>query len=484
MPYNRRTFLSGLQYLLAGLCAVPFVIKRTRAAGTKTTLSLAQGQWIGEPTAHAALLQTRLTASTGPVDGDVPGADGVARFEISRHEDFRDSRWTDWIEAVADRDYVVRSEISDLQPGTKYYYRPQYGPHRDQSQLGPIGSFTTLPGEAESVPVDFVVWSCMNYAFFHRTKHKDSKLGYPALEVIHSLHPDFIVATGDNVYYDHPIKTPAKTPDELRKKWHEQFVMPRFVELLQDVPVYWEKDDHDFRYDDSDLTVGREPSVELGHAIFREQVPILPVGDEGNTYRTHRISRDLQIWLVEGRDYRTANNTDDSAMKSLWGETQYAWLQQTLKESDAAFKIIISPTPLVGPDRNSKRDNHTNLRGFHHEREEFFAWLKENDFSPEELFLVCGDRHWQYHAIHPSGFQEFSVGALHEANAVPGILAGQPGSTDPEGLIKQKFLQREAKGGFLNVQVLPAMPSQPATITFKFHHELGEVLHHYQTPRV
>jgi len=36
------------------------------------------------------------------------------------------------------------------------------------------------------------------------------------------------------------------------RKWHEQFVQPRFIELFSQVPTYWEKDDHDHRFNDCD----------------------------------------------------------------------------------------------------------------------------------------------------------------------------------------------------------------------------------------
>ena len=33
----------------------------------------------------------------------------------------------------------------------------------------------------------------------------------PALRTMLELEPDFLVGTGDNVYYDHPARTPART---------------------------------------------------------------------------------------------------------------------------------------------------------------------------------------------------------------------------------------------------------------------------------
>ena len=151
--------------------------------------------------------------------------------------------------------------------------------------------------------------------------------------------------------------------------------------------------------------------------------------------------------------------------------------------SDAKFKLIISPTPLVGPDDAYKKDNHVNTLGFRTEGEAFFQWLRANEFSPDELFIICGDRHWQYHAIHPSGYQEFSCGALVDANSRAGRLAGDPNSTDPDALINQMYVQgnsESATGGFLELVIRPTQES--STVTFNFFDEWGVSLYSFQTP--
>ena len=224
---------------------------------------------------------------------------------------------------------------------------------------GPTRTFKTLDGPEASTEVSFVAVTGMNYHRFHHAPNRaytdpDKDLGYPALETILESKPDFFVATGDNVYYDIPYEGRAETAAGMRKKWHEQLVQPRYVDLFAEVPTYWEKDDHDSRYNDSDNTSDAEPSPELGAAIFLEQVPVAdPSSSSPVTYRTHRINKLLQIWLTEGRDYRSPNMMEPGPDKSLWGEEQREWLERTLLESDATFKILISPTLFLrtGTDR-------------------------------------------------------------------------------------------------------------------------------------
>ena len=88
--------------------------------------------------------------------------------------------------------------------------------------------------------------------------------------------------------------------------------------------------------------------------------------------------------------------------------------------------------------------------------------------------FYCGDRHWQYHSIDPSGFEEFSAGALVDGNSRLGRLPGDPNSTDPDALIDQPYTQSEPSGGFLHVTI--TLGERP-TAMVRFHDERGVLLH-------
>lgn len=447
----------------------------------------ALGEMAGEVGTDSVILQSRLTANAGLVDGDVPGAEGVARFEIAGRQDFEGSRFTDWLEATSESDFIVKAKVGGLQPGRHYFYRLIYGPDREDAKTGEVCSFRTLQGRDGAREVSFVVVTGMNYMSFHYGKVKnrrrtgvgayqgdDKHLGYPALATMAKMKPDFFVGTGDNVYYDSHDDREATDIQGMRRKWHEQFVQPRFLELFRHVPTYWEKDDHDHRFNDCDCAGNRPPLSDLGIRIFREQVPIVdPLDPQAKTYRTHRVNQHLQIWLVEGRDYRSPNKMPDGPDKTLWGAEQIAWLKRTLLESDATWKLLISPTPMVGPDDAYKIDNHTNHKGFRHEGRAFFDWIKEQRLDRKGFHVICGDRHWQYHSIDPTGIEEFSSGALVDSNSRLGRDPGDPKSTDPGAKIRQLHSQTKASGGFLKVTV-----AKDGSIRFEFFDEHGKSLYH------
>ena len=132
---------------------------------------------------------------------------------------------------------------------------------------------------------------------------------------------------------------------------------------------------------------------------------------------------------------------------------------------------------MIGPDNARKFDNHTNFGGFRLERNEFYGWLNQSGLAAKGFDRVRGDRHWQYHSIHPLGIEEFSCGALVDANSRLGHNPGDPTSTDPKGLINQVYAQKEKSAGFMHIQVDPAKAAAPAKLTVTWHDEHGKVLH-------
>ncbi|MBX3436531.1 MAG: sulfatase-like hydrolase/transferase [Planctomycetaceae bacterium] len=463
-----------------------------RTGFDRPRMTAGQGIMVGEVTSTSALVQVRLTKDDRLTDGDVPGTEGVVQFVIEPADGVPLSVSQVSVDALPTHDFIARARFTDLSPGVNYIIRTQIGPDAASLRPGPTATFCTLAGAENERATRFVVVTGMNYRLFHGEQPNtrgdgpgpytgpDKHLGYPAVETIRRLAPDFFVGTGDNVYYDSPKQGRATTLEQMRQRWHEQFVQPRYRDMFAIVPTYWMVDDHDYRIDDCDNAGDYEPSPALGHKVMHEQMPVVAMDEpDGKTYRTHRVSRDLQVWFPENRLHRSPNGTPDGPGKSIWGAEQKAWLMQTLLASDATFKLLISPTPMIGPDDKRKTDNHTNGGGFQHERDEFFAWLNETGLAQRNVYLVCGDRHWQYHSIHPAGIEEFSSGALVDANARLGRLPGDPLSTDPDALIKQPYTQDTPSGGFLLIESVPANAEQSATLTFRFHDERGALLHEH-----
>lgn len=443
---------------------------------------------VGEISADSALLQVRATPSDF---NRAKNANGGARAVslVLVEEDLSPALHAGEMKTpstvpLAENDFIVKWRFVRLEANTVYRWQVYFG--SDSISAGNTGTFRTLPGAHQGPALNFVVLNCMNQHYFLNGgqgrpayQGEDKEEGFPGLEAIDELDPAFVIFAGDSVYYDRPAKDPATDAEAMRAHWHRLFAQPRMRNLLASTASYWLKDDHDHRFNDSDQTGKRAPNHELGRKIFREQVPIVELDDDSTpTWRTVRVSKDLQIWMTEGRDHRSPNKMPDGPDKTLWGVEQRDWLKRTLLASDASFKILVTPTPMVGPDDGYKSDNHTNPKGFRHEGDAFHAWLAEHELNDQGFLIICGDRHWQYHAVHPQGAHEFSVGALIDANARLGRKPGDPKSTDPDAQVKQLYASDPASGGFLEVQ-LEVEPELKLELIFR--DERGSIL--YRTQR-
>lgn len=151
----------------------------------------------------------------------------------------------------------------------------------------------------------------------------------------------------------------------------------------------------------------------------------------------------------------------DGKEKSILGDAQKEWLMRTVEASDATFKVIVSPTPLVGPDRpKGKNDNHSN-ESFQTEG----VWLRIFLTHKKNIFSLNGDRHWQYVSKDTdTGLMEFSAGAISDEHA----QGWDPDNLRPE----HQFLR--VKGGFMSVSVL--RKGGVPTITFTHYDVDGKVV--------
>ncbi|MGE0784771.1 MAG: alkaline phosphatase [Sandaracinaceae bacterium] len=446
---------------LRSLARVAFAFALASCDGTEVSdagtdagpppLEAGEGAWASEVSASSAVLSARITAGPLSTRGERSGAAGVGRFEVLSPITLE----TEWRAADEANDYIVRARVDGLPADAEVRYRFVAG--RSEADAAPIaeGGFRTLPGPTSEAPVRVAVLSCMHLDRFlasERGSGPDGALGYPGFEAIGALSPQLLVVGGDAVYYDQGAN--ATRQDELRRQWHRMRALPRTVSLLGSLATFWMKDDHDYRYDEADPFGDRPPSAELGRSTWYEQTGLSAPGElDPLPYRTIRLGALAELWLLEGRELRDPNDASDDENKSLWGDEQRAWLQRTLLESTAPFRIVISPTPLVGPDDLRKHDNHTNVGGFRTEGRAFLAWAMAEGLPDEGFLVIAGDRHWQYHSIDPSGVEELAVGAFVEGNARLGVAPGDPEGTDPDAAIVQPYTSPSPQGGFLWLSV-------------------------------
>ncbi len=331
----------------------------------------------------------------------VPGVPARVRAGL-RAVGEKEFTYSSWTEVDASSDFSSIAEFDDLLPATRYFVRSQVQASGTGTVHTLTGSFKTLPAPDSASSFRLAVSTCQGFP------DRDGPHGFDMYRTILSRETDAFVMAGDVVYYDRL----ARSNELAYYHWQRTYSLPTLVEFHRRVPSYFLKDDHDTYVNDSWPGEKRKftDDFEFGDG---QRIFIQETGLPSPAYRTIRVGRDLQVWMMEGRDFRSPNTQEDGPTKTIWGTQQKTWLAQTLRESDARFKVIISPTPIVGPDRAKKSDNHANMV-FETEGKGVRKLLS----SFENLVVVCGDRHWQFHSVDPeTGLHEFSVGPTSDRHA-------------------------------------------------------------------
>ena len=382
------------------------------------------------------------------IEGAVPGTNGKVRVQYKMEGA---SNWnsTKWNDVDPRRDYTAQIKLTGLTPNVRYQVRVEAAGGGKKGQVL-NGGFKTAPRADKPERVVFMVTTGQAYP------DQDAEGGgYKIYAEMLKLDPSFFVHTGDILYYDRL----AKTESLARWHWARMYSLATNVEFHRQVGSYFIKDDHDTWMNDCwpsrKTKFMGDFTFEQGLAIFLEQVPM-----SERTYRTFRWGRDLQIWLVEGRDFRSANTMPDGPDKTIWGKEQKAWFKRTVQESDATFRILVSPTPIVGPDRTNKRDNHSNV-AFTHEGNELRDFISKQ----KNMYVVCGDRHWQYVSVDErTSVREYSCGPASDKHA--------GGWKNSMRYPEHRYLN--VIGGFLAV-IVDRSEGEP-TLTFRHYSVDGDIL--------
>lgn len=435
---------------------LPILLLITAAATgqSKASIAFGNGIKIGEVTHDSAVIWTRITEPiTTTPSPSLAGRPGQVRIQWWPIGAVGLRASTGWAAVDPNADFTHPFNLAALlRPATTYELLVEGRPTPTSSVAVSLrGKFKTAPLATTIASAHFTVITGQAYA-----RRDDPTGGHRIYKPMLALDPDFFVHTGDVLYYDKPNPY-AKTKALARLKWNRMYALSLQREFHNQVGSWFMKDDHDTLKNDCwpGQSYG-ELTWKQGLKIFREQTPAGP-----SPYRRLRWGTDLEVWFVEGRDYRSPNKAEDGPRKTIWGSEQKAWFYRTFAKSTATFRVLISPTPIVGPDRSSKRDNHSN-KAFDTEGREIRRFIGQQ----KNAYIICGDRHWQYVSKDPAtGIREYSCGPTTD------IHAG--GFSKKHRTPAHKYLN--VCGGFLSVRV--ERKSQRPAITFRHHDTSGAVIH-------
>ncbi|MEM1441524.1 MAG: alkaline phosphatase D family protein [Verrucomicrobiota bacterium] len=315
-----------------------------------------------------------LTVIHGPMPGNVTDTEasiwvrtkGASFLSLKLSGDMPDGVNIPEVASTAESDFTAVLTLKGLQPNHTYEGFVTHG----EEDVAPF-AFKTRPaaGSAAKFKVAFG-----GGAGFVPYRHH-------IWDAIASFEPDALLMLGDNVYIDDPENVATQHYCYYRRQSE-----PRWRSLVSKVPVYSIFDDHDFG--DNDCSPG--PEIEIPSwkrpvlEVFRQNWvnPGYGGGRENPGCWYDFVIGDVHFFLIDGRYYR------DQKTGSMLGEFQKQWLFRGLKESEATFKLIVSPVPFAPGIKPGSKDP---WDGFPEEREEIFQLVETEEIGG--VFLVAADRH-------------------------------------------------------------------------------------------
>lgn len=359
--------------------------------------ALAAALLAGSP-AHAAA----PTPTHGPVVAEVrpdsaiiwARAPGPGTLELRVHPNPGHKQKLMLRKVSASHDQTASWQLLGLAPGRTYMVEVTYE-DPDGRRSDPVeATFRTAPLQIIPAEVRFAMSGDLGgQGRCRRVGGSDATSGYPIFSEIAALQPDFFIMNGDQIYADGTCPAEGPDPNELhapwtnlpgpalsvsdeRVNWTERPTVRQifwehwrynrgerhYQELLRRTAFYAQWDDHEIINDQgaswsrwnpgSADRPGYETLVQVATSAWYDYNPVeAEVRGRGGLYRSFRWGRDVELFLVDARTWRSPNTAPDTAeaAKTLLGEAQRRWLVDSLVASEATWKIVSVDVPLAQP---------------------------------------------------------------------------------------------------------------------------------------
>ncbi|MGE8152973.1 alkaline phosphatase D family protein [Pseudomonas vancouverensis] len=274
--------------------------------------------------------------------------------------------------ADARTDFTARVELSGLPADQAIFYRVQFEDAQSGVASEPwFGHLRSVPQARRDIRF---VWSgdTVGQGFGINPDIGGMRI----YEAMRRRLPDFFIHSGDTIYADNPvppqliteggrvwrnITTEAKSKvaqslDEYRGNYRYNLMDENIRRFNAEVPQIWQWDDHevvnnwspgkqlDGRYQDKDI----HSLVDRARQAWLENAPMrLQSAEEGKRiYRKLAYGPMLDVFVLDMRSYRGANDDNLGEMKPFLGHEQLDWLKREMQASTAQWKVIAADMPI------------------------------------------------------------------------------------------------------------------------------------------
>lgn len=349
----------------------------------------------GDPLTDRVVIWTRVT----PPDSAVSV---LVKWELAEDPTFAHLAQTDLVATTPARDYTVKIDVQELQPGTTYYYR-----FSALDACSPIGRTRTLPEQSPD-SLKLAVVSCSNWEFGY----------FNAYDRIAEKEVDAVLHLGDYIY-EYPPGSYGDTtigrthlPEreiitlyDYRTR-HAQYRLDQGLHHMtarHPLVAIW--DDHEVANNSYVTGAQNHQSPEgdyeqrkaAARQAYYEWLPIR----EGKHYRAFRYGQLAHVMMLderlEGRTRQPETEQDTaylSAGQSMLGTAQLQWLERELPKP-ATWRIIgnqvIFSDVQLGAVYPNMPKNLDAWDGYPLEKQKIKTFILDNKIS--NVVFLAGDTH-------------------------------------------------------------------------------------------
>lgn len=408
----------GTGLAAAGAFPLTSVAARARKVPLARRGTFTSGVAAGLPTERGALLWTRLDEVGARA---TPGAKATrerVRYEVADDPGFSRVLVRGEVDAVSVRDGTARVAVSSprLQAGRPYWYR-----FETRSTQSRIGRFRTLRPSDSAEPVRIAYFSCQRYEHGYFTPQA----------LLADDDVDLVVSLGDYIYEEDagPINDDRRDPSgmpnghvETLAQFRARHRTYRSDERLQAMHAQhafvsiWDDCEVEGNWAGEGPSSGESPVGERaipfaakrqnGILAYFEWMPVpRPRGvDRFKIYRSLRLGKQAELFLLDTRQYRDPQPCNDVAFDSgppcstvdaprkRLGDEQKAWLKERVPGSPATWKILGNAQMMmaldVAPGATAQVDDWS---GYGAERREVLEHFRAR--GVQNLTSIVGDVH-------------------------------------------------------------------------------------------
>ncbi len=325
--------------------------------------------------------------TVGPMMGEVSSVE--ARFLYRSDDVEKDYRLsvfgpgqtlvgTSQATALPANDYVAKFNIAGLTPATDYTYQLEELPG-GTIIAGPGGDyhFKTFSATGTPTTITAAFISCVNTSTA------------PVWERMELLGIDQLYLMGDTPYID------SADLAVIRQKHRNFLAEPSLDSLVRHTPVVGTWDDHDFGLNNSNGL-----SFDYGKPTTRQVFVEYRAHDQYGTGTEGVYNKvdhgPMEVFVLDPRWFsQTAPSPVDPSQKTCFGNAQWQWLLDSLRNSKAMFKVL-AMGEIWQDKKNSETDD---LFTYWYERDALLDMIRDEHIPG--VVLVGGDIHLSRYLKHP-----------------------------------------------------------------------------------